>query len=450
MDGGGSLDRDTIAAVATPPGRGGIGIVRLSGAAAGQIAECMAGPLPPPRQAALRTFRDVEGRTLDQGIVLFFPGPRSYTGEDVIELQAHGGPVVMDLLLESALVGGARLARPGEFTERAYLNDRIDLAQAEAVLDLIDSGTKAAARNAARSMSGEFSRRVSSLGEAILDLRVYVEAAIDFPEEEVDFLADGVVLGRLQALRADVAAILAEAAQGALLNEGITVVIAGRPNAGKSSLLNQLAGYDRAIVTELPGTTRDVLSERITLGGLPIQVVDTAGLRDSGDVIEREGVRRARLEIAGADRVLLVFDATEPEDPLAFAREEGLPLERLTIVFNKMDLVGPTARLETACPSVRISALTGVGLDDLAAHLKEVVGLREDEGGFSARRRHLDALRRALDLLDRGIEQLSSWGAGELVAEDLRCAHEALGEILGRVTSDELLGSIFSSFCIGK
>jgi tRNA modification GTPase len=449
----GGVDRDTIAAVATPPGRGGIGIVRLSGPRSVAVASAIAGAIGAARQATLRTFRDVEGRTIDEGVVLYFAAPASFTGEDVVELQGHGGPVVMDLLLEAALAGGARIARPGEFSERAFLNGRMDLAQAEAVADLITASSRAAARNAARSLTGEFSRRIEALAAEMLDLRTFVEAAIDFPEEEIDFLADAALRRRLERLRADLGDIRSRAREGALLNEGISVVIAGRPNAGKSSLLNRLAGYDRAIVTDIPGTTRDVLAERIVLDGLPLRIADTAGLRPTGDRIEQEGVRRARAEIEGADRVLLVSDVTSGEDPLAIAREEALPFERLTLVLNKADL----ARDETVGilpasepPRVRLSALTGEGVDSLVRHLKDVVAFREDEGGFSARRRHLDALRRAAGFVNEGIDALTSRGAGDLLAEDLRVAHEVLGEIVGRVSSEDVLGAIFTSFCIGK
>lgn len=447
-----ALDRDTIAAIATAPGRGGIGIVRISGVRARAVAAALVGGLPATRRAALRSFRDAQGVAIDQGVVLFFAGPASFTGEDVVELQGHGGPVVLDLLLEAALAAGARMARPGEFTERAYLNGRIDLAQAEAVADLIASGSRAGVRSAMRSLSGEFSKRIDALSNSLSELRLYVEAAIDFPEEEIDFLADSNVRERIRRLQHEHAELTMRARQGALQNEGMTVVIAGRPNAGKSSLLNRLAGYDRAIVTAIPGTTRDTLSERILIDGLPLRIVDTAGLRRTDDPVEQEGVRRARLELAQADRILLVCDASTGEDPITIAREEQLPLERLTVVMNKIDIASlpPGEDVDRTLPCVQVSALTGAGFDALAHHLKATAGWRDDEGAFSARRRHLDALRRAGDLIEHGLAELESHSAAELLAEDLRLAHDALGEIVGHVSSDDLLGRIFASFCIGK
>jgi tRNA modification GTPase len=436
---------DTIAAIATPPGRGGIGIVRVSGALARDILEQIAGDGIEPRLAVLRAFRAHDGELIDRGLVLFFEGPRSFTGEDIAELHGHGGPVVMDLLLAAAIDAGARLARPGEFTERAFLNGQIDLAQAEAVADLIDSASRAAARSAARSLSGEFSARIEALAQATTELRAYVEASIDFPEEEVDFLADGAVGEKLRSLIADVDALLGNAQQGALLTEGIRLVIAGAPNVGKSSLLNRLTGYERAIVTAVPGTTRDTLSEHINLDGIPVKLIDTAGLRTASDPIEEEGIRRTRAEIATADRILWVCDATEPS---TYAVPQDLPNDRLTIVVNKIDL--EPASIGTSQGAVRVSALTGEGIDALKGHLKRLVGFRDEEGLFSARRRHVDALSRAAAHLRDALDQLVRNGAGELVAEDLRIAHERLGEIVGRVSADALLGVIFSRFCIGK
>ncbi|HHH36465.1 MAG TPA: tRNA uridine-5-carboxymethylaminomethyl(34) synthesis GTPase MnmE [Gammaproteobacteria bacterium] len=443
---------DTIAAVATPPGRGGVGIVRVSGPAASAIATAVLGQCPPPRHAAYLPFRDEDGRILDHGIALYFPGPHSFTGEDVLELQGHGGPVVLDMLLRRTLALGARPARPGEFSERAFLNGKLDLAQAEAVADLIDSASEAAARSALRSLEGEFSRRIHALVEAVTALRVYVEGAIDFPEEEIDFLTEGEVSRRLQALRNELSALQDEARQGCLLREGMRVVITGRPNAGKSSLLNLLARREAAIVTDIPGTTRDVLREAINLDGLPLHLSDTAGLRDSDDPVERLGVARAREEIGTADRILLVMDDREAED-LALL-DEGVPPERLTVVHNKIDLTGHAPGLETAADGhtrLWLSARTGAGLDLLCRHLKAVMGYHhETEGGFMARRRHLDALRRAGEHLAAGHHQLETQRAGELLAEDLRQAQQALGEITGEVSSDDLLGRIFSEFCIGK
>ncbi len=448
-----AVDTITIAAIATPPGRGGVGIVRVSGPKVRAIAEAVAGELPPPRHASFRDFLDADGRVIDQGLVLYFPAPRSFTGEDVLELQGHGGPVVMDLLLRRVLGLGARLARPGEFSERAFLNDRLDLAQAEAVADLIDAETEAAARLATRSLQGEFSRRIQALQEKLVELRVYVEAALDFPEEEIDFLADGQVQARLAAVIEAVAAVRAGAANGRLLREGINLVIAGRPNAGKSSLLNALAGTEAAIVTAVPGTTRDVLRERIALDGVPVHLIDTAGLRETDDEVEREGVRRARAEIERADRVLWVYDAGagRPDlDEILSGLPSGVPV---TLVRNKVDLVGEAPALDEyqGLPQVALSARHGQGLELLRRHLLEGAGYHAgSEGQFLARRRHLDAIDRALAALQRGAEVLQATAAGELLAEELRLAHQALGEITGEFTADDLLGEIFSSFCIGK
>jgi tRNA modification GTPase len=445
-------DRDTIAAIATPPGRGGIGVLRISGPHAQAIARGFCGRVPPPRLATLAKFRDTDGAALDTGLVLFFPAPHSYTGEDVVELQGHGGPVVLDLLLQRALELGARLARPGEFSERAFLNDKLDLAQAEAVADLIDAGSAQAARAALRSLQGEFSKQVHELVEALIRLRMHVEATIDFPEEEIDFLSDDKIRNQLQAIEQRLADILRHAKQGALMREGMTVVLAGLPNVGKSSLLNRLAGYEAAIVTEIPGTTRDVLRERLSLDGLPLHVIDTAGLRDSTDPVEQEGVRRARAEIAKADRVLLLVDDRAGVTSADRAIRDSLPPNlALTLVRNKCDLSGnaPGLAREDGQEVLRICALTGAGVDALREHLKHCMGYQPAESEFSARRRHLDALGRARAALARAREQLQR-RAGELVAEELRQAQQALGEITGEVSSDDLLGRIFAEFCIGK
>jgi tRNA modification GTPase len=410
-------------------------------------------------------FHDAEGQVIDQGVVLRFVAPSSFTGEDVVELQGHGGPVVMDLLLESVLSAGARLAAPGEFSQRAFLNGKIDLAQAEAVADLIDAVSRAAVVGAARSLSGEFSNRIDTFAAQLRELRAFVEAAIDFPEEEVDFLADGQVAARLQGLTRAVQKIRDTARQGVLLNDGLRVVLAGKPNVGKSSLLNQLAGDERAIVTPQAGTTRDLVHAEIAIDGLPLSVTDTAGLRFSDDVVEAEGVRRARQAIDDSDRVLLVVDAAEAaRESFDLARtiaEESLPNDRLTLVINKIDLTreapgddqkgwGTSSMEGGGIPVLRVSALTRAGMPALRDHLKSVAGYRAEDGVFLARRRHLDALQRCLDALALGERALSERGAGELLAEDLRLAHDALGEIVGRVSSDELLGDIFSQFCIGK
>ena len=445
---------DTIAAIATPPGRGGVGVVRVSGPGVPALARRLLGQLPAARQARLQTFTDAGGHAIDQGLALYFPAPRSFTGEHVLELQGHGGPVVMDLLLARVLELGARAARPGEFSERAFLNDKLDLAQAEAIADLIDSGTAEAARAAMRSLEGEFSRRVDELLEALIQLRMYVEAALDFPEEEIDFLSDGQVLGQLAALEAGFTRLEAVARQGRLLREGMTVVIAGRPNAGKSSLLNALAGREAAIVTAIAGTTRDVLREHIQLDGMPLHILDTAGLRDSDDPVEQEGMKRAWAEIERADRLLLVVDDAQgygPEEDAILARlPEALPR---TLVYNKADLTGRpvTTRLHEDMEALVLSAQTGAGVEALRAFLKRCMGYGgETQDGFIARRRHLDALRRAHAHVRAGDRQLREQRAGELLAEELHQAQQVLGEITGSFSSEDLLGRIFASFCIGK
>ncbi|SHE72159.1 tRNA modification GTPase trmE [Modicisalibacter ilicicola DSM 19980] len=450
--------QDTIAALATPPGRGGVGIIRVSGPACGAIARAVLGHCPAPRHAHYGPFHASESGIIDEGIALFFPGPNSFTGEDVLELQGHGGPVIMDLLLARCVSLGARLARPGEFSERAFLNDKLDLAQAEAIADLIDASSQAAAENALRSLQGEFSRRVDAVVQQLIELRLYVEAAIDFPEEEVDFLADGRVATKLAEVQQALATVIAAANQGALMREGMSVVIAGRPNAGKSSLLNTLTEQETAIVTDVEGTTRDVLREHIHLDGMPLHVIDTAGLRDTPDAVEQIGVARAWAEIEKADRVLLLVDATATEalDPMAIWPEFVARLPdpgRLTLVRNKIDTSHEPPGLDasTTPPTLRLSARTGAGVDSLKEHLKEIMGYSATtEGRFSARRRHLDALHRAESALTNGMEQLQGHGAGELLAEDLREAQQALGEITGEFTADDLLGEIFGSFCIGK
>jgi tRNA modification GTPase len=447
----------TIAAIATPAGRGGIGIVRVSGPACGPIAAALLGEVPTARLATLRDFLDEAGDPIDQGLALYFPAPHSLTGEDVLELQGHGGPVVLEILMRRVLELGARQAGPGEFTQRAFLNDRIDLAQAEAVADLIDSGSAQAARAALRSLRGEFSAQVNELVEAMLELRMWVEAAIDFPEEEVDFLADRALGERMAGIRARFAELSENARQGALLRDGMTLVIAGRPNAGKSSLLNRLAGYDAAIVTATPGTTRDVLRERIEIDGLPLHIMDTAGLRDSPDEIEAEGIRRAQREIARADRVLFVVDASDEEamtglDADLAALPTAVPC---TVVLNKIDRMSAASGAEDSGASgrvrIRLSATTGAGLELLREHLKNCVGFHPSEGGaMSARTRHMDALRRARAHVEEAHRLLVERHAGELVAQELTDAQRELGEITGEVTSEDLLGRIFGSFCIGK
>jgi len=444
---------DTIAAIATPPGFGGVGVVRISGSGTRGIARAILGRVPAPRLATLSWFRDREGENLDQGLALFFPGPCSFTGEDVLELQGHGGPLVMDLLLRRLLELGARLARPGEFSERAFLNGKLDLAQAEAIADLIESGTETAARLAGRTLSGELSRRVHALVEELIHLRTFVEAALDFPDEEIDFIADSSVAADLENLLDRLDALQGGARQGCLVREGIQVVIAGPPNVGKSSLLNALSGTEAAIVTAVPGTTRDLLHREIQIDGLPLHIIDTAGLRHSDDLVEREGIRRARDQIEEADAILWLYDDSRAPDDLEFDPAQ-LPRQiPLTLVRNKIDLSGrPPGRTQTwRGTEIAISARDGTGLDALRAHLKQIAGYQETtEGAFLARRRHLDALGRAQDALRQARTALQATGSAELTAEDLRLAQQALGEITGEVTSDELLGRIFSSFCIGK
>jgi tRNA modification GTPase len=446
---------DTIVAAATPPGRGGVGIVRLSGPKVPEVAAVMLGELPEPRHATFARFLDAHGEPIDAGLALFFPAPASYTGEHVLELHGHGGPVVIEALVSRALELGARRAHAGEFTQRAFLNDKLDLAQAEAVADLIDAGSRAAARAAMRSLQGEFSAMVRGLTEAVIELRTYVEAAIDFPEEELDFLADRELTQRFQTVRDHFEGVLESARLGRLLHEGMTVVLAGRPNAGKSSLLNRLAGYDAAIVTPIPGTTRDVVRVPLAIDGMPLHVLDTAGLRRGGDAVEEEGVRRARSEIGRADRVLFVIDAAQ--DPAGSAwREEHAQLPQdvpVTLVFNKCDIaVGlPLGDIVTGPPRLYVSALTGSGVEELRAHLKGCMGYQTVEGGaISARLRHLESLARARGHTEEAARQLTESRAGELVAEELRAAQRSLDEITGEFTSDDLLGRIFSSFCIGK
>jgi tRNA modification GTPase len=451
---------DTICAVATPTGRGGVSIIRTSGQKSPEVAQAIVGFSPRARHAHYGPFHAGNGDVIDTGITLYFPGPDSFTGEDVVEFHAHGGPFIVDLLLKELLGMGLRLAKPGEFSERAFLNDKIDLAQAEAIADLIDSQSTEAARFAVRSLQGEFSRLVNEMVAAIIELRTYVEAAIDFPDEEVDFLEEGDVASRLDDIRTRLDSVLAQARQGSIMKEGLSVVIAGEPNAGKSSLLNRLAGQSRAIVTEIAGTTRDTLREHISIDGMPLHIIDTAGLRDSNDVVEQEGIRRAWQEIQDADLVLLVIDSTRPwnrhESPLWKDLAPVLASGKSVFeVFNKTDLSGfnlPVVRDgDESITSLCLSARTGEGIDELKLALKAFAGLNtSEEGGFIARRRHLDALARSRDSLNAAREQLVTLKAGELVAEDLRKAHQALESITGSYSADDLLGEIFSSFCIGK
>ncbi|GHA61988.1 tRNA uridine-5-carboxymethylaminomethyl(34) synthesis GTPase MnmE [Photobacterium aphoticum] len=450
---------DTIVAQATPPGRGGVGIIRVSGPLATTVAHAVAGRELKPRYAEYLPFKNEDGTALDQGIALFFKGPNSFTGEDVLELQGHGGPVLMDMLIRRILqIDGIRPARPGEFSERAFMNDKLDLAQAEAIADLIDASSEEAAKSAFKSLQGAFSQRVNELVEALIHLRIYVEAAIDFPEEEIDFLSDGKVSADLNGIMARLDAVRREANQGAIMREGMKVVIAGRPNAGKSSLLNALSGKESAIVTDIAGTTRDVLREHIHIDGMPLHIIDTAGLREASDEVERIGIERAWDEIQQADRVLFMVDSTTTDatDPAEIWPEfiERLPAGLgITVIRNKVELTGETAGIcHVNNPTlIRLSARTNEGIDSLREHLKECMGFAgTTEGGFMARRRHLDALERAAANLETGKEQLEGFMAGEILAEELRLAQQHLSEITGEFTSDDLLGRIFTSFCIGK
>lgn len=444
---------DTIAAVATPQGRGSVGIVRISGPACRDIADALLDSMPSPRQARFKPFLDQDRTVIDSGLAIFFPKPHSFTGEDVLELQGHGGPVVMDLLLKRTLQLGARLARPGEFSERAFLNGKLDLVQAEAIADLIDAESQAAARSATRTLQGAFSNKIDRLVESLIELRLYVESAIDFPEEEIDFLTCSNVSERLHSILDEIESTRQSAHSGRLLRDGLTLVIAGRPNSGKSSLLNALAGAEAAIVTDIPGTTRDLLRERITIDGMPLHIIDTAGLRESHDPVEAEGIRRAKKEIEQADRVLWVFDDSTDPHHLAIDRDQlprGVPV---TLIRNKIDIAGNTPGIfeDESEVEVALSATRGDGIDLLTAHLKQCVGYRYlGEGDFIARRRHLDALERAIGHLRQGELSLQRDQAGELLAEDLRLAQQSLSEITGEFTADDLLGRIFSSFCIGK
>lgn len=450
---------DTITAIATATGRAGVGIIRISGPAASQVAKAVLGKIPKARYADYLPFLDSDGSVLDQGIALYFPGPNSFTGEDVLELQGHGGPVLLDMLLRRVIaLPQVRIARPGEFSERAFLNDKLDLAQAEAIADLIDASSEQAARSAMHSLQGEFSARIHALVEKVIHLRIYVEAAIDFPDEEIDFLSDGKVATDLADIIDDLTKIRREANQGSILREGMRVVIAGRPNAGKSSLLNALAGREAAIVTDIAGTTRDVLREHIHIDGMPLHIIDTAGLREASDQVEQIGIERAWQEIEQADRVLFMVDGTTTAatDPHTIWPDfiNRLPAKLgITVIRNKADLTGEPmqAELNQAVPVFRLSAKTGAGIEALREHLKQCMGFEgTTEGSFLARRRHLDALQRAHEHLLTGQEQLHSFIAGEILAEELRLTQQHLNEITGEFSSDDLLGRIFSSFCIGK
>lgn len=468
---------DTIAAVATPPGRGGVGVIRVSGNKVPQIAKQILGELPSPRKVAHRLFLDENEQTLDDGLALYFPAPYSFTGEHVLELQGHGGQVVMDMLLQRCIQLGARIAQPGEFSERAFLNDKLDLAQAEAIADLIDSDSEQAVRSALRSLQGEFSEAINSLLQKMIEIRVYVEAALDFPEEEIDFLADHSVTMRLQAIKDQLQDIQDRAIQGNLLREGLHLVIIGKPNAGKSSLLNVLAGVDSAIVTEVAGTTRDVLRESINLDGLPLHLIDTAGLRESNDPVEKIGIERAWREVENADLILHLIDLSEIDlsvnklkqiDSIKQTDEENQTILDsikskvnhtipVLTVYNKIDLIESQYGLKRAPSSnksgnsIFISAKQKLGIDELKNELKRIMGYQSDnQSAYIARRRHLTALEQTRHHVVQAEIQLREFNAGELMAEELRLAQDELGKITGQFTSDELLGEIFSNFCIGK
>ncbi|BAI99996.1 tRNA uridine-5-carboxymethylaminomethyl(34) synthesis GTPase MnmE [Shewanella violacea] len=453
------MTEDTIVAQATAPGRGGVGIIRISGDQASEVAMAMLGHIPKTRYADYCDFKTADGVVIDQGIALYFKGPNSFTGEDVLELQGHGGQIVLDMLIKRVLeTKDIRIARPGEFSEQAFMNDKLDLTQAEAIADLIDATSEQAAKSALNSLQGEFSTEVHALVEKVTNLRLYVEAAIDFPDEEVDFLSDGKIAGSLNKIITRLDSVKASAKQGSIIREGMKVVIAGRPNAGKSSLLNALAGKESAIVTEVAGTTRDVLREHIHIDGMPLHIIDTAGLRDTSDTVEKIGIERAWAEIETADQVLFMVDGTTTDavDPHEIWPDfiDRLPSKLgITVVRNKADLTGESLELtqDHGHPVYRISAKTGLGIDSVKQHLKSLMGYQSNlEGGFIARRRHLEALDLASSHLMLGKEQLEVYLAGELLAEELRMSQMALSEITGKFTSDDLLGKIFSSFCIGK
>ncbi len=446
---------DTIVAIATAAGRSGVGIIRASGPEAQKIANAILGYTPQHRKAEYIDFKDSKGQTIDQGIALYFQAPHSFTGEDVLELQGHGGPVILDMLLKRTLEIAGRPANPGEFSERAFLNDKIDLTQAEAIADLIDSGSELAARKAMQSLQGIFSLLINNLVEAVTHLRVFVEASIDFPEEEIDFLSDQRISSQLDHIVLSVDKVLSEAKQGAILRDGMHVVIVGRPNAGKSSLLNVLAGKESAIVTDVPGTTRDLLREQILIDGIPIHITDTAGLRESEDAIEKIGIEKAKAEIAKADLILLVLDSTKHEKSditKLWPNFIEIPSAPVTILRNKADLSQEAISLESIDSEVtiHISAKERWGINILREHLKKVVGFESSvESGFMARRRHLEALEKVKLHLALAEQQLAV-KAGELLAEELRICQQYLAEITGEFTTDDLLGRIFSSFCIGK
>jgi len=437
--------RDTIAAIATPPGKGGVGVIRISGSNALKIATKLTAKSLPTRTAVYANFKDQKQQTLDTGLAIYFAEPNSFTGEDVVELQGHGGPIIQDLLIKEVVRLGARPARAGEFSERAFLNDKIDLAQAEAIADLIDSSTAQAAKGAMQSLQGEFSKKVHALLEQMIQLRMYVEAAIDFPEEEIDFLADEKLRINIEQLQSDLDKTINQAGQGRILRNGLRIVLAGKPNAGKSSLLNILAGHEAAIVTNIPGTTRDTVTETIDLDGLPVHIIDTAGLRNSEDEVEKIGIERARKAIEVADHILHVVDVSD-----GLESEDILNSEQpTTTVYNKVDLIESPIDIDKQ--AIQISATKGQGIETLREHIKNLAGYNQDnETVITARRRHISALENARDSVNSGYDQLQINRAGELLAEELLHAQNALNQITGAFNADDLLGEIFSGFCIGK
>ena len=439
---------DTITAIATAPGQAGIGVVRVSGPFSSQIAEAMLGFCPEPRVATYSSFLATSGEVLDQGLALFFAGPKSFTGEDVLELQGHGGPVVLDMVLSRVLELGARMAEPGEFTKRAFLNDKLDLTQAEAISDLISSSTRQAASGAMRSLQGDFSVHVNDLISNVTKLRVYVEAAIDFPEEEVNFLADDSINTQLRKIIGDIQHLIKESNTGRLLSDGASVVLLGKPNAGKSSLMNRLTASEASIVTSMPGTTRDTVEQQLHLDGIPLQITDTAGIRDSVDEIEAEGVRRALAASDRADVAIIVVDASLPKPALDLQELSGLTDIPSIVVYNKMDLVDD---LSLPLEALAVSAINGFGFESLTTAIKQKIGVETPvESGFTSRRRHVTALTEALNAAMKGREEFEASHSGELLAEELRECQISLGQISGEFTADDLLGEIFSSFCIGK
>lgn len=463
------VETDTVCAIATAPGRSGVGIVRISGPLSFTLSEQILGFSPTPRHAHFCNFLDASKQTIDQGIALFFSAPNSFTGEDVLELQGHGGIYVLRELLNRAVQLGARLANPGEFSERAFLNNKIDLLQAEAIADLIESNSKQAAKSALRTLQGEFSNKVLNLQRLLIEARAHIEATIDFSDEDIDFVSDNKVGESLSGVLESIKATLAQAKQGALLKEGINVVIAGRPNAGKSSLLNALSGLDSAIVTDIPGTTRDLLSEEINIDGLPVHIIDTAGIRISDDVVEQEGLRRAQLAMEQADQLLLIVDKSQPEQdvekllaPLVLLTGKSIKeldyLQNTAVIYNKIDLLNSEVPslstieyLDYSIPTISLSAKENIGMDLLRDYLKAAIGFNAtEEGVFIARERHLTALANAKKLVESALELLATHSSLELIAEDLRFAQVQLGTITGEFTSDDLLGEIFSNFCVGK